>query len=277
MVVATRSASKALLRQNNPKRYIFSSIWHGNGAILGMVGVIGFVTVACWLGFSTRAGSSSSLDIVPSIIEKKSMVEGACMRVVEEETGLTVLGAPEEAVDPPSSSLVSMASRYIAIGVGGLVLICIVLCVALKRSVDGCRRLREELVDKEFETETLQASMRILESELERKILQPDGVKVDKSDLFGRKEDDGDVIPAGWGGEQESRGLSDDVVESFLQDRGALAIQEEQVDRWMRMEEEWGQLKELKGILQLHVPGDKRSKTEKIHAAMFLLDSMHLE
>jgi hypothetical protein len=62
-----------------------------------------------------------------------------------------------------------------------------------------------------------------------------------------------------------------------LQDRGALAIQEEQVDRWMRMEEDWGQLKELKGILQLHVPGDKRSKTEKIHEAMFLLDGMHLE
>jgi len=299
-VVATRSTSKALLRQNNQhsnKNMGLKTIVNGNSAILGMFGVVGIMTVACWLGYPLHARSSGNLDIGPDSAEEILMIDGAAYASQEDEQrSLTVLGATGEVVDPPSSSPVfgTVASRYIfLVPMGGLVFVCIVLCVALKRSLDGCRRFRQEMADKVFEMETLQASMRILESELERKILQPDGGKVDTSDLFGGQhvkgglegaweEDEGDMIRAGWGPEQdETCGLCDDAVESFLQDRGALAIQEDQVDRWMKLEEEYGvlnrQLKELKDILQLHVPGDKRSKTEKIHEAIFLLDNIHLE
>lgn len=298
-MVATRSTSKALLRQSHQHTTEFKklkTILKGNGAILGMFGVVGIMTVAYWLGFPVHARSSGSLEIGADIVEEIPLIDGAYTSQVDEPTSLTVLGATGEAVDPPPSSPVfgTVASRYIfLIPMGGLILACIVLCAALKRSLDGCRRFRQEMAEKVFEMETLQASMRMLESELERKILQPDGGKVDTGDLFGRQyvkgvlegaweKDEGDMIQAEWGPAQDqSCGLRDDAVESFLQDRGALAIQEEQVDRWMKLEEEYSalnrQLKELKDILQLHAPGDKRSKTEKIHAAIFLLDNMHLE
>lgn len=148
-----------------------------------------------------------------------------------------------------------------------LVLLCTALTFRLKYFSQRNAQLTKDLADATFRLDLAQQSVSILESELERKTFQAPA----KSMHPLRKAEE--KIPAHYGADS-----AEDRIQNYLQDTGAMLIQEDQVIQWMDYEKKVSlfseELKELQAFLNSASIEKHLSKQEMLKTTMFLVQKM---
>jgi len=152
-----------------------------------------------------------------------------------------------------------------------LALICTCLALKLRQCLQQTAQLTKELASANFRLDLAQQSLSILESELERKTFS---VPVKSAQSVKKTEEK--KILAHYS--ESSAASKEDEIQNYLEDSGAMIIQEDQVGRWVNCERKLSILEQ--GLKELHhllnSPRKKRElpRAEIFKTAVFLVDKM---
>ena len=155
-----------------------------------------------------------------------------------------------------------------AILISLLALACTCLALKLRQCLQQTAQLTKELASANFRLDLAQQSVSILESELERKTFN---IPVKSAQPVKKTEEK--KIPAHY-----VESSKEDEIQNYLEDSGAMIIQEDQVGRWINCERKLStleqELKELQYLL--NSPRKKRElpRAEIFKTTVFLVDKM---
>ena len=147
----------------------------------------------------------------------------------------------------------------------------------LKTSIEERNCLSRKLADYQFRLENAEQSNEMLSHELQRKMKQILELKATAVGSVCSKEDS--TIPAfhGLGEEIQSyhTGVSYDSIETILAESNAIAVQNEQVDRWLCLERNFDDIQEnLTRLRSILFQPLKMSNREIIEETKFTIDSL---
>lgn len=146
------------------------------------------------------------------------------------------------------------------------------LGMMLNVSRRGKAQMKKYLDDTNFKLEMAQHSMSILESELQRKMTQQGKVTRLSACSTVKLLDEPKILA--------HYDTTEDAVQNYLNDTGAMLIQEDQVSCWVECEKKYAivmdGLGELKTLLSNTNVANSRSKREALKEALFIVEQLTL-